>query len=238
MKKTVFKQRLLIRIMKITLFQFVLALVFSSVTIANNIRGQKKLDTKVTITVTDLNLDTALSKLEKLVHVKFSYNSRMTQLNQKVSIYANNEVLSSVLTRILKPLKINYTEVSNQIILQKEGIAKKGNNEELFSNLNQNALAEIIKGRVVDEKGEPLPGVTILVKGTSKGTTTDFEGNYSISAEIGDVLQFSYVGLETKTVTIKETTVNITLTGSGETLKDVVVVGSRKKGRVALDTPV
>lgn len=238
MKKTVFKQRLLIRIMKITLFQFVLALVFSSVTIANNIRGQKKLDTKVTITVTDLNLDTALSKLEKLAHVKFSYNSRMTQLNQKVSIYANNEVLSSVLTRILKPLKINYTEVSNQIILQKEGIAKKGSNEELFSNLNQNALAEIIKGRVVDEKGEPLPGVTILVKGTSKGTTTDFEGNYSISAEIGDVLQFSYVGLETKTVTIKETTVNITLTGSGETLKDVVVVGSRKKGRVALDTPV
>ena len=66
MKKNALKQRLLIRIMKITLFQFVLALVFSSVTIANNIRGQKKLDTKVTITVTDLNLDTALTKLEKL----------------------------------------------------------------------------------------------------------------------------------------------------------------------------
>ena len=82
MKKTVFKQRLLIRIMKITLFQFVLALVFSSITFANTIRGQKKLDTKVTITVTDLNLDTALTKLEKLAHVKFSYNSRMSQLNQ------------------------------------------------------------------------------------------------------------------------------------------------------------
>jgi iron complex outermembrane receptor protein len=60
--KTVLKQRLLIRI-KITLFQFVLALVFQ-VTIANNIRGQKNW-TKVTITVTDLNLDTALTKLEK-----------------------------------------------------------------------------------------------------------------------------------------------------------------------------
>jgi iron complex outermembrane receptor protein len=63
--------------MKITLFQFVLALVFSSVTIANN-EVKKKLDTKVTITVTDLNLDTALTKLEKLANVKFSYNSRMS----------------------------------------------------------------------------------------------------------------------------------------------------------------
>ncbi|RKS13652.1 iron complex outermembrane receptor protein [Flavobacterium sp. 120] len=238
MKKTVLKQRLLIRIMKITLFQFVLALVFSSVTIANNIRGQKKLDTKVTITVTDLNLDTALTKLEKLAHVKFSYNSRMSQLNQKVSVYANNEALSSVLTRILKPLKINYTEVSNQIILQKEGIAKTGINGEVFSTLNQNAMAEIIKGRVVDEKGESLPGVTILVKGTTKGTTTDIEGNYTISAEIGDVLQFSYVGLETKSVTVTGTTLNVTLTGSGETLQDVVVIGSRNPARTVTESAV
>ena len=238
MKKTVLKQRLLIRIMKITLFQFVLALVFSSVTIANNIRGQKKLDTKVTITVTDLNLDTALTKLEKLAHVKFSYNSRMSQLNQKVSVYANNEALSSVLTRILKPLKINYTEVSNQIILQKEGIAKTGINGEFFSTLNQNALAEIIKGRVVDEKGESLPGVTILVKGTTKGTTTDIDGSYTISAEIGDVLQFSYVGLETKSVTVTGTTLNVTLTGSGETLQDVVVIGSRNPTRTVTESAV
>lgn len=238
MKKTVLKQRLLIRIMKITLFQFVLALVFSSVTIANNIRGQKKLDTKVTITVTDLNLDTALTKLEKLAHVKFSYNSRMSQLNQKVSVYANNEALSSVLTRILKPLKINYTEVSNQIILQKEGIAKTGINGEVFPTLNQNAMAEIIKGRVVDEKGESLPGVTILVKGTTKGTTTDIDGNYTISAEIGDVLQFSYVGLETKSVTVTGTTLNVTLTGSGETLQDVVVIGSRNPTRTVTESAV
>ena len=238
MKKTVLKQRLLIRIMKITLFQFVLALVFSSVTFANNIRGQKKLDTKVTITVTDLNLDTALSKLEKLAHVKFSYNSRMSQLNQKVSVYANNEALSSVLTRILKPLKMNYTEVSNQIILQKEGIASTGMNGDFFSTLNQNTIAEIIKGRVVDEKGESLPGVTILVKGTTKGTTTDIDGSYTISAEIGDVLQFSYVGLETKSVTVTGTTLNVTLTGSGETLQDVVVIGSRNPTRTVTESAV
>lgn len=238
MKKTVLKQRLLFQIMKITLFQFVLALVFSSVTIANNIRGQRKLDTKVTVTLTDLNLDTALTKLEKLAHVKFSYNSRMTQLNQKVSIYANNEVLSSVLTRILKPLKINYTEVSNQIILQKEGSQRVGINGEFFSPLNENTIADIIKGRVVDDNGEPLPGVTILVKGTAKGTTTDADGNYTITAQMGDVLQFSYVGLETKSVTVTGSIVNVTLTGSGETLQDVVVIGSRNPARTVTESAV
>jgi iron complex outermembrane receptor protein len=238
MKKPVLKQRLLFQIMKITLFQFVLALVFSSVTVANTIRGQRKLDTKVTITLTDLNLDTALTKLEKLANVKFSYNSRMTQFNQKVSVSANNEALSSVLTRILKPLKINYTEVSNQIVLQKEGIQKVGMNGDLMSTLNENIAAEIIKGRVVDDSGQPLPGVTILVKGTTKGTTTDADGNYSITAQMGDVLQFSYVGLETKSVTVTGNIVNVTLTGSGETLQDVVVIGSRNPTRTVTESAV
>ncbi|MFV5691731.1 TonB-dependent receptor domain-containing protein [Flavobacterium sp. LT1R49] len=111
-------------------------------------------------------------------------------------------------------------------------------NGEVFSTLNQNTIAEIIKGRVVDEKGESLPGVTILVKGTTKGTTTDIDGNYTISAEIGDVLQFSYVGLETKSVTVTGTTLNVTLTGSGETLQDVVVIGSRNPTRTVTESAV
>lgn len=238
MKKTVLNQRLLFRIMKITLFQFVLALVFSSVTLANNIRGQKKLDTKVTITLTDLNLDSALTKLEKLANVKFSYNSRMTQFNQKVSVYANNEALSSVLTRILKPLKMNYTEVSNQIVLQKEEIQKVGINGDLLSILNENIAAETIKGRVVDDSGQPLPGVTIIIKGTSKGTTTDADGNYTITAQMGDVLQFSYVGLETKSITVTGNVLNVTLTGTGETLQDVVVIGSRNPTRTVTESAV
>jgi iron complex outermembrane receptor protein len=82
MKKPVVKQRLFTRIMKITLFQFVLAFVFSSFALANNVAGQGKLDTKITITISDMNLSSALSKIEKKVNVKFSYNSRMTKLNK------------------------------------------------------------------------------------------------------------------------------------------------------------
>ncbi|MDC0593621.1 SusC/RagA family TonB-linked outer membrane protein, partial [Flavobacteriaceae bacterium] len=74
-----------------------------------------------------------------------------------------------------------------------------------------------------------LPGATVIVEGTSNGVTTDFDGNYSITASVGDVLVFSYVGFETKTVTVgKDTTINILLNSSNE-LEEVVVTGITTK---------
>ena len=95
-----------------------------------------------------------------------------------------------------------------------------------------------ISGIVTDESKASLPGTTIIVKGTTKGTTSDFDGKYSISAKIGDVLQFSYVGLETKTVTITGATLNVSLKGSGESLQDVVVIGSRNPTRTVTESAV
>ena len=113
MKKTVVKQRLLIRLMKMTLYQFLLTLIFSTVTMANSLNGQGKLDAKVTISVSDMNLNNALKELEKSADVKFSYNSRMVSSNQKISIKAEDELLSTILSRILKPLNIKYSLISN-----------------------------------------------------------------------------------------------------------------------------
>ncbi|MNE47824.1 hypothetical protein D3C80_1422500 [compost metagenome] len=179
MKKPVVKQRLLHQIMKITLFQFVLALVFSSVTLANNVNGQKKLDTKVTITVDNLTLDNALSKIEKSAHVKFSYNSRLPQLGEKVSIEANQETLASILSRVLVPFNITFSEVSNQIVLQKStaSFSNVNNHDSLFEILT---FGPIIKGKVTDQSGSPLPGATVMAKGTKTAVLTDFDGNFSI----------------------------------------------------------
>jgi TonB-linked SusC/RagA family outer membrane protein len=231
MKKPVVKQRLLHRIMKITLFQFVLALVFSSVTMANSVNGQRKLDTKVTITVSDLTLDNALSKLQKSAHVKFSYNSRLPQLNQKVTIEANQEALSSVLNRILKPFNITFSEVSNQIILQKD------NSLEPFSNLNNNnslfdalMAGPIIKGKVTDPSGVPLPGATVMAKGTKVVVLTDFDGNFSIEMPANSTaLVISYVGMETKEIGIENTSPTIILNEAGQNLKEVVVTTGYEK---------
>jgi len=225
MKKPVVKQRLLHRIMKITLFQFVLALVFSSVTMANNVNGQKKLDTKVTITVENLTLDNVLSKLEKSARVKFSYNSRLPQLNQKVSIEADKEMLSSILNRILIPFNITYSEVSNQIILQKSAandpFASIDNRDTLFGIMT---AGPIIKGKVTDSSGSPLPGATVMAKGTKIAVLTDFDGNFSIEMPANSfALVISYVGMESKEIGIGNTSPTIVLTEEGQNLKEVVV---------------
>ena len=82
-----------------------------------------------------------------------------------------------------------------------------------------------ITGNVADDSSLALPGATVLVEGTSNGVTTDFDGNYSITASVGDVLVFSYVGFETKTVTVgKDRKINILLNSSNE-LDEVVVTG-------------
>jgi iron complex outermembrane receptor protein len=64
---------------------------------------------------------------------------------------------------------------------------------------------------------QPLPGTSILVKGTSKGTSADADGKYIISAAVGDILQFTFIGYETKNVKVTGSTVNVTLAESGET---------------------
>ena len=82
-----------------------------------------------------------------------------------------------------------------------------------------------ITGNVADDSSLALPGATVIVEGTSNGVTTDFDGNYSITASVGDVLVVSYVGVETKTVTVgRDRNINILLNTSNE-LDEVVVTG-------------
>jgi len=79
-----------------------------------------------------------------------------------------------------------------------------------------------ISGTVSDENG-PLPGVSVIIKGTSTGAETDFDGLYNITAKVGDVLTFSYIGMDSKTVTVgNSSTINVTLTG-GNILDEVVI---------------
>ena len=87
------------------------------------------------------------------------------------------------------------------------------------------AQQKTISGNVSDQDGLPLPGVNVLLKGTSTGTQTDFDGNYSIQAAQGDVLVFSFIGLETKEYTVGSVnTINVTLGDDSASLDEVVVV--------------
>ncbi|MCF8715897.1 TonB-dependent receptor [Joostella atrarenae] len=87
-----------------------------------------------------------------------------------------------------------------------------------------------ITGVITDQDGLPLPGANITVKGTSTGTQTDFDGNYSISAAVGKVLVYSYVGQQTEERTVgAASTINISLEQDAQALEEVIVLGYSKK---------
>ena len=106
----------------------------------------------------------------------------------------------------------------------------------LFSSIGQVAFSQnVITGTVSDGNSQPLPGATIIIANTKTGTTTDFDGGFSIEAKQGDVLEISYVGFKKANVTIgSNRTYNITLQEDAAQLEEVVVVGygTQKKVKV------
>lgn len=106
----------------------------------------------------------------------------------------------------------------------------------LFCMQNVFSQQKTVTGKVVDVSDEPIPGVTVYVKGTNNSTSTDFDGNYTISnVNSSDIIEFSFLGFKTKTVNVGDkTTINIVLEDSLESLDEIVVVGygTQKKGLV------
>jgi TonB-linked SusC/RagA family outer membrane protein len=136
--------------------------------------------------------------------------------DQKVNVEANNETVTSVLDRLLANTDLTYSMEGNYIIF-----AKKGTNPAA-----QISTAPItIKGTVVDKNGEPLIGASIVVKGTTKSATADIDGNFTLSSVTPDqVLVISYLGYDTKEITVgNETVFNVVLDNSTIALEQVVV---------------
>ena len=96
---------------------------------------------------------------------------------------------------------------------------------------------QTITGTVLDENSEPLFGVTVAVKDTNKGTSTDMDGTYSVEAEFGQTLVFTFVGYDAREVLIDQQEINVTMV-SGMALGEVVLVGSRRPSRTVVESTV
>ena len=106
-----------------------------------------------------------------------------------------------------------------------------------FTGFILQAQIQEVTGTVVDEQSQPLGGVSVAVKGTNQGTITDFDGNYSLNASLGQTLVFSFVGYDVREVVIDRATINVTMV-AGMALSEVVLIGSRNMNRTLVESTV
>lgn len=223
---------LLLYVMKVSVIPIFLVTVTASLSYSHNLNGQGVLEREITIQAKDEQLKNVLSQIEKLASVKFGYSPKIINEKQKVTIDASAKKLVDVLNELFNPLGISYQLIADRISLFKQSKTEttegsSSNHEEIvFSALN-------ISGRVTDEGGEPIPGVNIIVKGTTVGTTTDADGRYVLDApDASSVLIFSFIGYKSQEVVIGDNTViDVTMQADIQTLSEVVVVGYGEQKR-------
>ncbi|MBM3401368.1 MAG: SusC/RagA family TonB-linked outer membrane protein, partial [Bacteroidetes bacterium] len=122
-----------------------------------------------------------------------------------------------VLNQLLENTSLQYKQVDNRIL-----ILARENKPQI--KLSANALDVVVRGQVVDAKGETLPGVSVKVKGTDIGASTDIDGKFSITVPDNAVLVFTYIGYVTKEINVNgQAVINVTLEASSTSLSEVVV---------------
>lgn len=220
--------------MKITFIQIVLAVTFCCSLFANTTAAQTVLDKQVTITVDNMGIGKVIGKLQKQTGVQFLYSSNTLETWRKISCSVKNEKLAQFIEKILKPLGIGYRLVGDQVLLfsaEEPGTSRHEEDPAKFTPLNK-----IIKGKVTDEKGEPLPGVTVQVKDGTSIATTRKDGSFSIEVpDDAQALVFSYTGMESQEKAITGSNdVRVELKQLNASLSDVVVIGYATQKKVNL----
>ena len=226
------------KLMRIVIFQCVLATVCSVMVFAHPAKAQQILNREVSVKLSNVSLKTVLQEIEKQTNVRFVYSNNAVATDKTVSIIATKEALSELLPKLLFPNKIRFEVVEEQIILKKN---KEQSALIIEEKENQSVIVdEKITGQVTADKGEGLVGVSILVKGTSRGTVTDINGKFSIDAKEGDVLVFSFVGFAKQEIKVKDKEpINVTLKDDISQLGEIVVIGSRSTvARTNVERPV
>lgn len=178
------------------------------------------LDRRVTLTLQAVPLDRALEQLASVANIKFMYSSDQLHLETRVSLDVNDRILRDVLDELLVPLGIVYkTHVREGTIT-----LRKPNRQQSSTGVPAADTTLVISGTVRDAAGELMAGVSVFVKGTSRGTITDTEGHFTLRADKGEMLVFSFIGFKPYSLRIgTEAELTVVLTEEASSLGEVIV---------------
>ena len=181
--------------------------------------------TRLTLKMQDAKVIDVLSKIEDESEFFFLFNQKLVNVDRSVSVDVKNESIDKILTKLFENTNVSYLVKDRQIILTTANPESK-----IFEQKKS------VSGKVTDSSGSPLPGVTVALKGTTTGTITDNNGNYSLAnVQENGTLQFSFVGMKTQEISISgKSTVNATLVEESIGLDEVVAVGYGTQKKVNL----
>lgn len=171
---------------------------------------------QLTLSTPRTTLGTVIKQIQSQSKYQFFYNDKLSTVTVE-PLKVKDASLEQVLNVLLGNKDITYKIEDNIIYLSEKGAAN--------SVQQQNGKERTITGQVVDSKGEPLIGVSILVKGTTDGAITDLDGNYRIVTKSNNpIIIYSYIGYKTQEIPLKgQTAINITMMDDTQVIDEVVV---------------
>lgn len=204
--------------LKMKLTTFLLVIAFFNIH-ANNY-AQK---TKITLDLDNVTIREVLSEIESSTDFKFLFNHNDVNVNKIVTVKAKKESVESILTKMFLNSEITFKLRDKQIILKSETHDESNSTSALELTQQQKEIS----GIVTDAAGLPLPGATILVEGTNNGTTSDFDGNFTLSvSEDAQVIIVSFVGFVTQHIVLEnQTKIDVILQEDTANLDEVIVTG-------------
>jgi TonB-linked SusC/RagA family outer membrane protein len=177
---------------------------------------------RVTLHLEKATVKQLFEQIHKQTGMDFMYNTEQVASVSNVSVTAENEPVAKVLERVFRNTDLTFRIDGKMVTVSR----KKANAGE--------QKKRRLVGSVFDDMHLPIIGATVMIKGTQIGTTTDIDGNYAIDVKAGDVLVFSYIGMEPKEAAVFDNLakLNVLMKNSSETtLQDVVVTGIFKKAK-------
>ncbi len=204
---TPFLKSKIARIMKLTFLFLLLGLMqLSANTYSQN--------TKLNLDFHGASVNEVLQAIEDQSRYRFAYSSEFIDMERKVDIKIENETIGEILKEVFKNTNVKHEVEDRHIMLY---TVKENNSQQ----------SKDVSGNVIDATGVILPGVTIVIEGTTNGTTTDFDGNFSLSNVPEDAtLVFSFVGMKTQEILVTgRSSFNIQMEEDAIGIEEIVAVG-------------
>lgn len=223
----------LLYLMRFTFIQFLIAVLTACILYASPINGQTVLDKRISIDFRDLSVEEVLKHIEKSTGARIVYSNNLFDGALPVKLSVTDISLDQLLSTVLSPYQVVFEVIEKDNIVLRKKQAAEGTSGTKLLDAGTNVQERSIKGKVTDNEGIGLPGVTVKLEGAlSQAGVTDVNGNYSFNnLPSGNyTLSFSYLGFArlNREVNLTEGRVkelNVTLTAEPSSLQEVVVVG-------------